>query len=123
MAQYTITHACGHTTTQQIYGKNSHGERDNKVRWWQSVDCPACYGRKKSEESENRSNVEADILNDIAKIGLVIGAKMTANGQTVTTVGLTPDQVTIKTDDGKKYTRVTKKIVRLINNGEIKVNS
>lgn len=45
MAQYQVTHSCGHTVTHQIYGTNSHGERDRKVQWLRGRTCKACYAK------------------------------------------------------------------------------
>lgn len=117
MAKYTITHACGHTTTQQIYGTNSHGERDRKIKWWESVDCPQCYGRQKRAEAENKHNVEIDIINDYAKIGLVRGAKLTAGGHTVTVSKLTADKVYYDNADNKTYCVRAQKIADRIKDG------
>jgi len=40
MAQYTITHTCGHTTSTQLYGKGS--ERDSRRAYLASQPCAAC---------------------------------------------------------------------------------
>lgn len=52
MAKYIITYKCGHTATVQLYGK--HAERQRKIAWYATIDCPDCqaeYNRKKAEES------------------------------------------------------------------------
>lgn len=46
MALYGIDYKCGHDAEVQIYGTNAHGERDRKVAWYESQDCPACRARK-----------------------------------------------------------------------------
>lgn len=43
MAWYDIDHSCGHTDRHQIYGTNSHGERDRKVQWLSGRVCEDCY--------------------------------------------------------------------------------
>lgn len=40
MAQYTLTHSCGHTTTEQLYGKSD--ERERKIKYLKTVPCTAC---------------------------------------------------------------------------------
>lgn len=42
MAQYHITHTCGHDETVQIYGTNVHGERERKAEWLESKPCRDC---------------------------------------------------------------------------------
>jgi hypothetical protein len=46
----TITRACGHTETVQIYG--SAAERSKKIEWYKSTDCSNCW------KSEGCSEVE-----------------------------------------------------------------
>lgn len=46
MAQYSITHTCGHEETVQIYGTNVHGERDRKISWLESKPCRDCINNK-----------------------------------------------------------------------------
>jgi hypothetical protein len=45
MAKYNVTYACGHEGTVQLIGKTS--ERDRKLAWLATVDCPACARTKK----------------------------------------------------------------------------
>ena len=40
MANYTITYACGHEGTVNLYG--SYDERDRKIAWLETQDCPHC---------------------------------------------------------------------------------
>lgn len=40
--QYTIKHTCGHSEVVQIYGTNSHGERERKSSWMESKPCREC---------------------------------------------------------------------------------
>jgi len=40
MAQATITRTCGHTTTEQVYGKTS--ERERKTAWLRGQACRDC---------------------------------------------------------------------------------
>lgn len=45
MALTDITYHCGHTARIQIYGTNTHGERDRKAAWYATIDCPDCHRR------------------------------------------------------------------------------
>lgn len=49
MAQYTITHTCGHTETVQLYGPGR--ERDRKAEWMTNNICPECF---KAEQAAKR---------------------------------------------------------------------
>lgn len=40
MANYTITYACGHEGSVNLYG--SYDERDRKIAWLETQDCPHC---------------------------------------------------------------------------------
>lgn len=51
MAQYTITHTCGHDETVQIYGTNVHGERERKAAWLESKPCRDCEREALREEN------------------------------------------------------------------------
>lgn len=44
MAQYGVTHSCGHTHTHQLYGK--HTERERRIAWLSTQDCPECRETK-----------------------------------------------------------------------------
>lgn len=86
MAKYTITHACGHTTEQQLYGK--HKARYAKIAWWETVDCPACYGQAKRDAEQRRQDKATQCKDKLAKEGIVIGAKL-LNKMTDTRVSIT----------------------------------
>lgn len=43
MAHYTITHACGHTETVELYGKTS--ERERRIQWLSEKLCNDCYAK------------------------------------------------------------------------------
>jgi hypothetical protein len=47
MAKYEINHACGHTSTKQLFGKNS--ERTRRIEWLETQDCPDCWAAKQRE--------------------------------------------------------------------------
>ena len=47
MAKYDITHTCGHSRTVALYGKLN--ERERKIEWMASQDCPSCWAAKKRE--------------------------------------------------------------------------
>ncbi len=42
MAQYPITHTCGHSAVAQIVGTNSHNERERKASWMAQQPCRDC---------------------------------------------------------------------------------
>ena len=44
MANYTITYACGHEGSVNLYG--SYDERDRKIAWLETQDCPHCKKAK-----------------------------------------------------------------------------
>lgn len=56
MSQHTINHACGHTTTQNLLGKNE--DRLQKIHWWERVDCPKCFGEAKFAEKSAKIKEE-----------------------------------------------------------------
>lgn len=47
MAKYTINHTCGHSREIQLFGKSA--ERERKIEWMESQECPQCWGAKKRE--------------------------------------------------------------------------
>ena len=49
MAKYDVTHSCGCTVTHQIYGTNSHGERERKAAWLAERPCWECLKKSKAE--------------------------------------------------------------------------
>lgn len=51
MAKYQITHTCGHTETHEIFGTNSHGERDRKEAWFATTLCSDCYKTAKEADA------------------------------------------------------------------------
>lgn len=48
MAKYSIVYACGHEGVCNIYGK--HDERQRKIEWLQTQDCPHCRNEKTLQE-------------------------------------------------------------------------
>ena len=52
MAQYNVTHACGHEHTYQLYGPGK--DRERKIEWLSGQDCPACR-----KAAENKAAAEA----------------------------------------------------------------
>lgn len=85
MAWYTINHTCGHNREVQLYGKNI--ERENKIKWMESKECPKCWGEKKRAEEAilpitaiiNTNGLDTDsdgnILAEIVLIGGTINKK------------------------------------------------
>jgi hypothetical protein len=83
MAKYTINHSCGHSREIQLFGKND--ERERKIEWMGSQECPKCWGEKKRSEEEKlpitaiiRTNgMDADDKGNIlAEIMLTGGTKL-----------------------------------------------
>ena len=62
MAQYQITHSCGHTKTHQIFGTNSKGQRDNKRAWLATTLCEDCYKAEQNAKhaAENAAAAKAN---------------------------------------------------------------
>ena len=54
MAQYTVTHTCGHQQVHQLYGPIK--DRQGKVEWLQTTVCTECY---KSEQTQKRAEQSA----------------------------------------------------------------
>lgn len=50
MAKYKITYKCGHTAEVQLYGKEA--EREKKIKWYATIDCPECEAREQKEKAE-----------------------------------------------------------------------
>lgn len=54
MAQYNVTHSCGHDQAHQLYGKNI--ERESKIEWFQTTPCTECW--KKEQQSKKQKEIE-----------------------------------------------------------------
>ena len=50
MAQYVAVYRCGHSQIVNLYGKSA--ERDKKLDYLRTVDCPVCE-RKKQQQEQN----------------------------------------------------------------------
>lgn len=50
MAKYQVTYACGHTDTIQLYGKET--EREKRLAYLATIDCPNCYHEKKLQAAK-----------------------------------------------------------------------
>lgn len=72
MAKYTIKHICGHTQVHQIYGTNSHGERDNKQAWLATQICYDCYKAQQQAERDAK-NTESAKANAEANLPTLTG--------------------------------------------------
>jgi len=59
MAQYDITYQCGHTITEQLYGK--HTERQRRIEAAQYRLCPDCY-RAQQLAKATEANAELPAL-------------------------------------------------------------
>lgn len=58
MAQYSVTHTCGHTTTHQLVGKTT--DRDRRIDWLKGRDCLACH--RAAETAAAAAQAEAQQL-------------------------------------------------------------
>lgn len=72
MAQYTVTHTCGHNHVHQIYGSNSKGQRDNKIAWLATTLCPKCY-REQQDAKNAAANAKAADANKSAGLPELTG--------------------------------------------------
>lgn len=50
--KYTVTRACGHEETVQLYGTNK--ERESKIKWMESTVCTACYRSEQDAEAAKK---------------------------------------------------------------------
>lgn len=66
MSYYDITYKCGHEDRVQIYGTNSHGERERKAEWYSTIICPEC--KRKARDAENTDNAEWNSANGCAQL-------------------------------------------------------
>lgn len=64
MAQYDITYQCGHTITEQLYGK--HTERQRRIEAAQYRLCPDCY-RAQQLAKATEANAELPALTGTEK--------------------------------------------------------
>lgn len=48
--KYDITYTCGHTATVELYGPTQ--ERERKIAWLESIECPDCCNSKGCTEVE-----------------------------------------------------------------------
>lgn len=58
MAKYTITYKCGHTEEMQLFGKMA--DRDRKIAWYATQDCPECKAAAARAVAKERGLVELD---------------------------------------------------------------
>ena len=56
MSKYTITHACGHEETVQLYGPTK--DRDRKAAWMEEQDCPECRAKARAEAAKAKGLTE-----------------------------------------------------------------
>jgi hypothetical protein len=81
MAQYTITHTCGHAETVQLYGPGR--ERERKAEWMTQNVCPECY---KAEQAAKRQaeNEAAAVQNTAENLPELLGSpKQVAWAETI----------------------------------------
>ena len=58
MAKYTITYKCGHTEEMQLFGKMN--DRDRKIAWYATQDCPECKAAAAKAAAKERGLVELE---------------------------------------------------------------
>lgn len=73
MSWYTIDHACGHQERHQIYGTNSHGERENRAEWLATTLCEECYAAQRIADRE-AANAAAAASNKAAALPSLAGS-------------------------------------------------
>lgn len=56
MAKYNITHTCGHTRIIELFGKEA--DRERKIEWLESQECPECAKARVARQSEE---IEAEL--------------------------------------------------------------
>lgn len=60
MAKVSITHRCGHESTENLTGKQS--DRDRRKAWLEGGDCPSCYTTKRNAEAADAAaKIEAEL--------------------------------------------------------------
>lgn len=57
MAKYTVHHICGHARLHDLFGKGA--ERERKLAWLATVDCPDCYRAAKEAEKTAKNEAAA----------------------------------------------------------------
>lgn len=56
MAQYTISHTCGHSAVHVLFGK--HADRERTIKCREQDVCPDCY---KTQQDQNVATASADL--------------------------------------------------------------
>lgn len=51
MAQYRVTHDCGHEVTHRLYGR--YEDRYNKAKWLETQPCPSCAADELAQEASD----------------------------------------------------------------------
>lgn len=74
MAKYTIKHTCGHERVYQIVG--AINDRDRKINWLASQDCPDC--RKAAEKATTEATANKSPFAQIAAAELIGSEKQIA---------------------------------------------
>lgn len=59
MAQYTVTYACGHTGTVQLYGKTA--DREYRLKYYESCDCPECEAKARQQKNAENAAAAAEM--------------------------------------------------------------
>ncbi len=58
---FTIDHVCGHCADHQIYGTNTHGEREIKAEKLAKTLCPECYAKQQASQNEGHAVEEKEM--------------------------------------------------------------
>lgn len=81
MSKYTITRACGHTESVQIYGKVS--ERDRLASYEERKDCEECYKASQIAKRAEAAQVAADAAKASGLPALIGSEKQVAWAETI----------------------------------------
>jgi len=58
MAQWNITHTCGHDETHQLYGPGK--DREQRAKWLETILCSDCYRNDKQAQREQSQQIAAE---------------------------------------------------------------
>lgn len=72
MAQYVAVYRCGHSQIVNLYGKSA--ERDKKLDYLRTVDCPVCE-RKKQQQEQNEFLAKASANAIKQDLPILVGSK------------------------------------------------
>jgi len=81
MAQYDVTHTCGHLVTHHLFGK--HEARYKRVDWLKTVVCSDCYKKQVQDQNAEKCQ-QAREVNAMAGLPALVGSpKQVAWAETI----------------------------------------